>query len=332
MTAKLAKVEITEEYVSDEQAKSKEFKGKSLTGKFPLLETENGTLVESAAIARYFARLSGSDLNGKDNFENAKIDQFIDFAQGSILPHCYVICKAIFGWAAVDTQTYNEALKEIKEAIRLLNVHLQGKQYLVGDRLTVADIVVAFSVLVPFQVAIDAGARKSIASNVEAWILKFLALPEVVKRIGNIKLCSKAMKVAAPPKKEEKKPAAAPKKEEKKVEAPKKAIDPLDELPPSKFDLNDFKNFFVNVADKRGEGMKYLLDNYDKDGYSLYYAKYDKYEGEGEVLYQTANLMNGFLQRMDYFRKHVFGVMAITGQEPDLDIESAWLVRGKGIP
>jgi len=139
------------------------------------------------------------------------------------------------------------------------------------------------------------------------------------------------MKAVAPPKKEEK-------KEEKKVEkteapAPvKKETDPLDELPPSPFDLPTFKTYFVNLPDKRGEGMDHFFANYDREGYSLYYAKYDKYEGEGVVLYQTSNLMNGFLQRIDSFRRHTFAMMAIVGEEPNLDIESVWLFRGKGIP
>jgi elongation factor 1-gamma len=116
-------------------------------------------------------------------------------------------------------------------------------------------------------------------------------------------------------------------------EAPKKkAEDPLDLLPPSKLVLPDFKTYFVNLVDKKGEGMKHFWENYDREGYTLYYAKYDKYEGDGVVLYQTSNLMNGFLQRLDDFRKHVFAMMAITGEEPSLDIESVWMFRGKGIP
>jgi len=78
--------------------------------------------------------------------------------------------------------------------------------------------------------------------------------------------------------------------------------------------------------------MDHFFAKYDKEGYSLYYAKYDKYEGEGVVLYQTSNLMNGFLQRIDSFRRHTFAMMAIVGEEPNLDIESVWLFRGKGIP
>ena len=65
----------------------------------------------------------------------------------------------------------------------------------------------------------------------------------------------------------------------------KKETNPLDELPPSSFNLFDFKTFFVNHPDKRGEGMKFFFDNYDPEGYSIYFLHYEKYEGEGQVLY-----------------------------------------------
>jgi len=212
------------------------------------------------------------------------------------------VYKGVFGWAPVEAEDFNNSMKELKDLVRLLNTHLQGRQYFVGDRLTVADIVIAFTLVIPFQVALDGGYRKSVVPNVAAWMERFLALPEVVSRIGHVKLCAKALKAVAPPKKEEKKEAPKPqsKKEaegEDDEEPKKKEVDPLDSLPPSKFVLPDFKTYFVNLSieAKQGEGMKHFWENYDKEGYCLYYAKYDKYEGEGTVLYQTSNLMNGFL-------------------------------------
>lgn len=192
------------------------------------------------------------------------------------------------------------------------------------------------ALILPFQVVLDGGFRKSVAPNVTAWLERFIALPEVVKRLGHVKFAAKPQKAVAPPKKEEvKKPAAQAAKKETADEAPmKKETDPLDELPPSKFDLPAFKTYFVNLPNeqKKTEGMDKFFEDYDPEGYSLYYAKYDKYEGEGVVLYQTSNLMNGFLQRIDSFRRHTFAMMAIVGEVPNLDIESVWLFRGKGIP
>jgi elongation factor 1-gamma len=203
---------------------------------------------------------------------------------------------------------------------------------LVGERTTVADVVVAVTLLLPYQLALDAGFRKAMP-NVTAWLENFVHLPQVVARLGHVKFAQKIVKPVAPPKKEEKKEAAAPVKKVEKTEEEKLAgKNPLDILPPSKFVLPEFKTFFVNIPDKAGEGMKRFFETYDPEGYTIYFVHYDKYEGEGVVLYQTSNLMNGFLQRIDNFRVHAFSMACILGEEPNLDIEGVWLFRGKGIP
>jgi elongation factor 1-gamma len=99
-------------------------------------------------------------------------------------------------------------------------------------------------------------------------------------------------------KKEEKK-APVEKKVEKKVEVDpeeeeKKKKNPLDLLPETKFNLFDFKTMIVNATDKK-EAFKFLWDNYDAEGFSFWEIKYDKAEGEGEKVFMTCNLMNGFL-------------------------------------
>ena len=43
-------------------------------------------------------------------------------------------------------------------------------------------------------------------------------------------------------------------------------------------------------------------------------------------------MMNGFLQRIDHFRKHALAMHAVLGEEPNLNIEGVWLFRGKGVP
>ena len=185
---------------------------------------------------------------------------------------------------------------------------------------------------------LDAGFRKAFA-NITAWVEKIAKLPEVVARLGNIKLAAKSIKATLPVKE---KPVAvakpaAPKKEVDEDGEPivKKDVDPLDELDktnPSKLNLYDFKTFFVNHKDKKGEGLKFFFDNYVKEDYTIYFVEYEKYPGEGEVLYQTLNLMNGFLQRIDHFRKHALAMHAVLGEEPTLNIEGVWLFRGKGVP
>lgn len=341
LTANFAKVQVEEVFVSQEDLRSKEWKSKALTAKTPMLETPEGNLVESAAIARYLAAQGEGHLAGANAWETAQINQWVDFSHTTLLPHFYPILRAVFGLGdPVDPEVYNNAVKEVKEIVKNINTHLQGKTHLVSNRVTVADIAVAAQLILYYQTILDGGFRKAMP-NVAAWIESLVKLPEFVSRIGNVKFAAKALKpvhLAEKKKEEVKAPAAAPKKaaaEEGEEPAEKKSgKNPLDLLPPSKFVLPDFKTYFVNLGDKKAtEGMEHFFQNYDPEGYSIYFVHYDKYEGEGVVLYQTSNLMNGFLQRMDEkFRNYTFSMMAILGDEPNLEIQGVWMFRGKGIP
>ena len=69
------------------------------------------------------------------------------------------------------------------------------------------------------------------------------------------------------------------------------------------------------------EAIKFLWENFDPAGFSFWFVKYDKYEGEGEKLFMTNNLANGFLQRLEHFRKYQFSVWGVYGEEPCYDIK-----------
>ena len=78
--------------------------------------------------------------------------------------------------------------------------------------------------------------------------------------------------------------------------------------------------------------MKQFWQDYDPQGYSLWHLHYEKYEGEGVKLSHTNNLCNGFLQRLDNFRKPVFARHGVLGEEPELEIMGVWMFRGLEIP
>jgi len=205
------------------------------------------------------------------------------------------VLKATFGWPPlIDKDTYNEGIKNLKANVTLINNALNGKDFLVGGRLTVADLVIALMLTHAFSTVLDGGFRKAMA-HATKWLESIIAKEEVIARLGKVKFCAKSLPptLAAETKKEEVKKAPA---EAKPAEAKeKKEENPLDQLPPSSFNMFDFKTFFVNHPDKRGEGMKAFFEQFDKEGYSIYELDYELYEGEGTVLYQTVNLMNGFL-------------------------------------
>jgi len=169
--------------------------------------------------------------------------------------------------------------------------------------LTVADLAVAFAFLHPFQVALDGGFRKAMP-NTATFVERIVHLPECKKRLGHIKFAAKIIKPHLPAKKEEEKKVAHKKEEhhgaahegDEEEEAPKKKeANPLDTLPVSPFDLYAFKTFFVNSKDRKGEGMPFFFEHYDREGYSIYFVKYEMYDGEGVTLPHTQNMLNGFL-------------------------------------
>ena len=74
--------------------------------------------------------------------------------------------------------------------------------FMVGGRLTVADIFIASQLIPLFQSSLDTGFRKPMAA-VTQWLEAFVKLPEVSSVLGNVKFVTKSWKpyVAADKKK-----------------------------------------------------------------------------------------------------------------------------------
>ena len=180
--------------------------------------------------------------------------------------------------------------------------------------------------------------------NVSQWYARVTKLPSFLKAFGAVKIAAKPIKPANLLVKEKPK-AAAPKEAPKPAAKPKKADDgdeeekpkdktknPLDLLPETKFDLYNFKTLFVNHPDKANGGVDELIKQFDKEGWSMWFLQYEKYKGEGEVMYKTENLLQGFLQRFEKFNKYSFARMCVTGEEPNLEIEGVFMWRGLTVP
>ena len=121
-----ANVEVV--VVSQEQQESAEFKAKKAHGKFPFLELEDGTIIfESNAIAAYLARSTGNQaFLGTSEFAQAQVDMWSLIAVTGNWPHSSKIAYNVFGFA-YNTEEFNNAVKGIKEQVKILNNHLEGK-------------------------------------------------------------------------------------------------------------------------------------------------------------------------------------------------------------
>lgn len=75
----------------------------------------------------------------------------------------------------------------MKNSVKLLNEKLQEKSWLVGDRLTLADIATFNILIVPMAFVLDGGFRKAMP-NVSAWFDKMSKLPVVARTAGYVKM------------------------------------------------------------------------------------------------------------------------------------------------
>jgi len=337
VAAKYAGVNLTVE--EDANVKSK-----SPIGKGPVLETPEGVIFTATASARYVAR-DNKQLNGATPFEAAQVEQWCNFASQEIDIPAAVWIFPILGLIQNNPAATPAAKADIGKVLDILNHHLETRTFLVGERITLADIIVATSLYRLYTKVLDANFRKAYV-HTNRWFLTCVNQPEFTAVLNSTTLCTK-MEVApanAPAKKEEKpkaekkeEPKAAPKEEvdleamaeeEAKAESKKKNV--LDSLPPSNFVMDEWKRQYSNT-DTRTVAIPWFWEHYDAEGYSLWFADY-KYNNELEQVFKTCNLLGGFIQRLDKVRKYAFGSLLIFGTEGDLEIKTAWLFRGKEIP
>jgi len=232
--------------------------------------------------------------------------------------------------------------------LTILHNHLNTRTFLVGERISLADIVVAMTVLRLYTMVFDPGFRKPFG-NVTRWFLTIVNQPQAHKIVGDVVLCEKmqvAAETAAPaaaatPAKKEEKPAAAAGhggedagEGETEIKT-KKGPNPLDLLPESKMVMDEWKRTYSNTKKIKEEAMTWFWTHYDPEGYSIYASEY-KYNDELGALFKTCNLVGGFVQRLDPLRKYGFGSLLIFGDEESdpkrYQVAGVWLFRGTEIP
>ena len=322
-----------------EEDKRKTLVTKSPTGTFPYLECEEGVLSESKAIEIYLAEKYKPELLGKDDIEKAQVRQWMDFASFELADCALKIVYPIFGWKPYCKQSADEANTKIKEFMKALDQQVKGKRYAFGEQLTLADIALFRQLKFFFQLVFPKNLREKVFPNVTDWFLRVLNTPETDKVYGKVILCNQPLKPYISEKKEEKKEEKKKEeKKEKKEEKPqeteepkKKKVNPLDELPKSRLELEVFKRAFLNNKDKE-DAMKKFWEIYDPEGYSLWRLEYQNLPTECKVLFRTSNSKGMFLQKCDAVRRYAFAVHGVYGVEGDYKIRGLWMFRGLDVP
>jgi len=345
-----AQVTVAKDFVFGESNKTPEFLAKFPLGKVPAFEGSDGTcLTESNAIAYYVANdeLRG----GTDPASRAQVVQWMCMADNEILPAACTWVFPTMGIMQFNKNATDRAKEDIKVALKTLNDHLLTRTFLVGERLSLADIAVACTMLALYKQVLDSDFRKPFM-NVTRWFTTVVNQPNVLAVLGQVVLCSKmaefdAKKFAEFSGKEkkdkpvkEKKPAQEKKKPEEKKEKKKpkeededidlapaepKQKDPYADMPKGTFDLEEWKRFYSN--NEEPASVAWFWENFDHENYSIWRGDY-KYNDELTMVFMSCNLIGGMFQRLEKLKKNAFASCCLFGENNNSSISGIWVFKG----
>jgi glutathione S-transferase len=143
-------------------------------GQVPLLvDNENGRhLCQSAAILEYLADRIGK-FGGANLDERLRAREWMFWDFDRLAPHVYRPRAVRAGFRQLDPAIVAQHETEGKAALNVLDDHLAGRSWLVGDAATIADIDVYGVVAYAREGGYDLGA----SPNLSAWMRRVEALP-----------------------------------------------------------------------------------------------------------------------------------------------------------
>ncbi len=138
-----------------------DFRKKNPNGLVPTLETPEGYLYETNAIVRYIARSNDSaNIYGKNDLEKALIDQYLDWGVLNLEPSLFPVLLTHLGHKPYEKEVYENSLEGFKKGLRILDDRLKQNKYLVGDSLSIADIMAVTGLAFFFRYVFDEKFRK----------------------------------------------------------------------------------------------------------------------------------------------------------------------------
>ncbi|KAF9461364.1 elongation factor 1-gamma [Collybia nuda] len=349
-TAALAgiKVDLPAEYVHFTDNKKPEFLAKFPHGKIPAFEGADGVKIfEGSAIARYIAALApNSGLLGGDLVDSAHVDQWVHLADTEVDMYTMLITQMVRGVIAPYNKPIHTVFSERQlRTLKTLDEHLATRTYFVGERITMADLSIASSVQRAAGMTIDTAVRAQIP-NLIRHLETITNHPQLAAIYGVTPSIEKALQYVPPSKgakssggcgpakveKVEKKPTPAKNDDDDdddRPPPPPKVHNPLDDLPKSAFNLEDWKRAYSN-KETRGPGgaLEWFYEHFDKEGFSVWRFDF-KYNEDLTHTFMSANQITGFFNRMEASRKYVFGSGGVLGENNNSVIVGVIVMRGQ---
>lgn len=158
--------------------KTPEYLALNPNGAVPTLTDGAFVLTESRAIMQYLAaKKPEAGLLGRDEQQRADVTrwQFWDASHFSPQVGTLVfqrLLKPMFGMGDPDAAKIEEAITNIQRYGAVLNKHLEGKSYVAGSSLTLADLTLASTLMYAKQADVPLAEFP----NIEAWLSRITVL------------------------------------------------------------------------------------------------------------------------------------------------------------
>lgn len=141
-------------------------------GEVPVLEHGDKKLSQSALILDYLASATGQ-FGPENEDEKQEIWRWMLFDNHKFTSY-YATLRFMFGLQQVGETPVVQFLRDrTRAAYQIVDDHLRGKSFLVGERLTIADLSLAGYVFMPEAT----GVSETEFSNIRAWKERIMAMP-----------------------------------------------------------------------------------------------------------------------------------------------------------
>lgn len=253
--------------------------------------------------------------------------------------------RGLTGAEPYNKKVVTDAINATMKAVSVAEDHLLVHTFLVGERITLADLFCAGFVAHGFKTFFDKKWRAE-NPNIVRWYETVFHQPIYAAVVGDkLNYIDEAIKNQPPakPKGEEKPKAqkqekAAPKpkakeaadddeQEEEEDKPAPKPKHPLEALPKPTLPLDEWKRKYSN-EETREVALPWFWENFNPEEYSLWQVDY-KYNDELTMTFMTSNLIGGFFTRLEASRKYIFGCASVYGVTNDSIIKGAFVIRGQ---
>lgn len=240
--------------------------------------------------------------------------------------------RPLVGRQPYNKKNVDDSTKATEKALEAVEQHLLLNTFLVGERITLADLFSAPLLHRGFENFFDKQWRQQ-HPNITRWYDTVVNQPIYTAVAKKADYIEKPVLTNVAPKKPEAakeapkpKPAAAPAAQTEEDAPAPKPKHPIDLLPRATFPLDEWKRHFSN--NETPDALKWFWENVPFEEYSIWRCDY-KYNDELTLTFMSNNLIGGFNTRLEGSRKYLFGSASVYGESNNSVIQGAFVIRGQ---